>query len=887
MSVLRRLTNLFCRSRIDRDIADELQSHIDLRIESNVAAGMSPKEARRDALLRFGNPTSTREHVAASDTTLGIASLGRDLRYAGRQLRRSPGFAITAIVILALGIGASTAIFSAVNPILFEPLPYPHGNRIATVSDNYQGQRIEATFGTYRELLARNRSFESLACFDPWQPVSTGGDKPERLEGQSTSANYFATLGIVPALGRDFVAADDVFQGPKVVILSDRYWRSRLNADVHAVGRSIKLDDDNYTVIGVMPGTFENVLDPAADVWTPSQYNPASLADMSSEAWGHHLRIAGRLRSGLAMDTARRELNQIAQNPQTEFPRPRWASLHSGLIVDSLQQDMVRSVKPALLAVMGAVMLLLAIACVNVTSLLLARGAMRQTEFAMRSALGAGKWRLIRQSITESLLLALLGGAVGFGIALAGVRLLVKLSPPDLPRLHAISLSGAVFGFALALSALVGIVSGLLPALESPRARVRTGTLNSRMISSRRHVTHRTLVVSEVALAVMLLVGAGLLSRSMLHLLSVDPGFSGSNLLTMQVQTSGHKFDDLGPTAGPGAAARRRFFDQALEEIRKVPGVTAAGFTSLLPLSDDPYWVAVYGSHFEHEAPQQGHNVYRYAVSPGFTEAMHIPLLRGRSLDEHDTAQAPHAALISASLARQEFPGGNALGQRLHVGPNDWPWFTAVGIVGDVRQSSLALDETDAVYIPEAQSWFADDTLSFVIRTRGDAATMASAVEQAIWRVDKDQAIVRIATVANLLDRSVAEQRFVLVLFEVFSFVALVLAATGIYGILSNGVAERTREIGVRAALGASRSDLITLVLRQGLILTAIGLTLGLAGAMLSSRALSALLFGTSNLDPLTYAAVFALLLCVSTIACLLPAWRAANIDPMEALRAE
>ena len=887
MAVFRRFANLFRRTRVDRDIDAELEAHIAMRVDANIAAGMSPAEARRQALLRFGNPTVAKEQVTASDATLSLADLGRDIRYATRQLRRSPGFAVMVIVILALGIGASTAIFSAVNPILFEPLPYPHGNRIVTIWDNYQGQRIETTFGTYRELAARSRSFQTLATFEPWQPVLTGEDTPVRLEGQSASSNYFQMLGTAPALGRDFIAADDVFHGPKVVILSDRYWHLRFGADQRIVGRTIRLDEDNYTVIGVMPRTFENVLDPAADIWTPLQYDPASLNDVQSGAWGHHLRMAARLRAGVRVDEARRELSQIARNPEAEFPRPRWASLRGGLMLDALQQDMVRGIKPALLAVMGAVLLLLVIACVNVTSLLLARGAMRQAEFAMRAALGAGKARLIRQSITESLFLALFGGALGLGVAIVGVQVLLALSPPGLPRIHAITLNGPVFAFAFALTAVVGLASGIIPALQTPRAHLQAACQSARLTSRNRQLTRRMLVVSEVALALMLLVSAGLLMRSMRRLLSVDPGFDSANLLTLQVQTSGHQFDDPPSNPGAGDRARRRFFEQALDEVKKVPGVSAAGFTSLLPLSGDPYWDAVYGSHFENDDPQGGHNVFRYAESPGYCESMHIPLLHGRYLDKQDTEQAPHAAVISQSLARQEFPGGNALGKRLHVGPNTWPWFTVVGIVGDVRQTSLDLTEPDAVYIPAAQSWFADDSLSFVVRARGDAAALAPAVRQAIWRVDKDQAIVRVSTMSNLLDRSVAERRFVLVLFEAFSLVALVLAATGIYGILSNSVTERTREIGIRAALGASRADLVALVFRQGLELTALGLVLGLGGALAGSRAIATLLYGISSLDPLTYAGVAALLLCVSAVACLVPARRAAGVDPTQALRAE
>jgi putative ABC transport system permease protein len=881
---------------MDREIDAELRAHIDMRTDENVARGITAEEARREALVRFGNPTAMRERVTASDANLGLESFLRDVRYAMRLLRRSPGFAVTTILILALGIGAVTAIFSAVYPTLFEPLPYPHASRIAMVWDTYQGQRIEATYGTFRELAARSRSFESMATFEPWQPVMTGRQSPDRLEGQAVSASYFTVLGIAPAMGRDIQPADDVPNGPRVVLLSDRFFRQHYSGDAGVLGRSIQLDDDTYTVIGVMPQSFENIPDPAADVYTPVQYDPAKLGDLTSPAWGHHLRIAGRLRAGISLDAARREFAQIASHPQAEFPRPRWASLQGGVIVESLQGDMVHAVKPALLAVMAAVALLLVIACVNVTSLLLARAARRGGEFAMRTALGAAKMRLIRQSITETVLLALMGGAAGLAVAAAGVRLLVSLSPPGLPRVDAIALKGPVFLFAFAASALAGLAAGVLPALQAPRVNLQ-GTLHrggGRAIASGRQWTRRALVMSEIALALMLLVGAGLLMRSMQRLLAVDAGFSADHLLTMQVQTSGHKFDDpsgtdpsLGTVAGAGSAARRRFFEQALEQVRKVPGVTSAGFSSILPLSGDPYWVGVYGAHFEQDQPNTGYNVYRYAVSPGFCETMRIPLLRGRLFDQRDTAQALRAAVISESLAKKEFPKGDALGKRLHVGPTNYPWFTVVGIVGDVRQESLTLNDTDAVYIPAAQSWFADDTLSFVIRTGGDASSIAAPVRDAIWSVDKNQPVLRVAPMRTLVDRSVAERRFVLILFEAFSLVALVLAATGIYGILANSVAERTREIGVRAALGASRGDLVGLVLRQGLVLAGVGVAVGLGASLLAMRALASLLFGVSDLDPVTYAGVTALLLGVAVAACLVPARRAALIDPMQALRAE
>jgi putative ABC transport system permease protein len=873
---------------MEREIAAEMDAHLSLRVDDNIARGMTPEEARREALLRFGNPIVLRERVASEDAVLGIESLSRDLRYALRQLRRAPGFALSAVLILALGIGAVTAIFSAVYPILFEPLPYPHASRLLMVWDTYQGERTEVTYGTWRELAARSRSFEQLATFQPWQPVMTGEQTPERLEGQSVSANYFAMLGIQPALGRSLEPGDDQFRTPRVVVISDRFWRKRFGADPAVIGRAVRLDDDLYTIIGVMPRNFEDVLDAGADVYTPLAYDPAQLTDVTSGAWGHHMRVAGRLRARVTLDDTRRDLARIAANPQPQYPRPRWASMQGGLIVDSLQADMVRSVKPALLAVLGAVALLLIIACVNVTSLLLTRGAIRQGEFAMRMALGASRGRLVRQSITETLLLAIFGGVLGIAVAEAGVRLLIALSPPGLPRVDAIGLNGTVLAFAFVLSSLAGLAAGVMPAFQAPRVRMRSAVhRESRGTTGNHQSARRVLVTSEVALALMLLIGAGLLLRSMQRLLSVDPGFNADHLLTLQVQTSGHKFDDSQAAPGAGAAARRRFFDQALDQIRKVPGVAQAGFTSVLPLSGDPYWIAVYGSHFENEDTNSGHNVYRYAVSPGYAQAMRISLLQGRLLDERDTAKAPFTALISQSLANKEFPHGGALGKRLHVGPTNYPWFTVVGVVADVRQASLVLADTDAIYIPAAQSWFADDTMSFVIRARVDAAALAPAVRDAIWSVDKDQPVLRMATMNSLLERSVAQRRFVLILFEAFSLVALLLAATGIYGTLANSVAERTREIGIRAALGASRADLLSLVLRQGMALVLAGSALGVGASLLATRALASMLFGVSQLDPMTYFAVVAILLSVAALACLVPARRAALLDPMEALRSE
>jgi putative ABC transport system permease protein len=806
----------------------------------------------------------------------------QDFHYALRQLRKNPGFAGTAILILGLGIGATTAIFSAVNPILFEPLPYPHASRIMMIwYAAADGSRIPQTFHTYRELAERNRSFDTIAVMKPWQPAFTGADQPERFDGQRVSDSYFRLLGVAPALGRDFEAADDMLHGPKVVIVSNGVWRRQFGADNTMIGRDIKLDDDHYTVIGIMPAGFDNVLAPSAEFWSPLQYDKGDIVSPQTREWGHHLRMVGRLKTGVSLLQARNDLARIAHTPVSEFPRPPWASLDHGLIANSLGNDLASGVKPALVAISGAVLLVLLIACVNVTNLLLARGAERRGEFAMRAALGAGRWRLIRQLLAESLLLATLGGALAMMVAQFGVRALVALSPPELPRVDAIRLDGTVFVFALGISALIGLVGGLIPARQASRGDLHMGLQqSSARTAGGQQLTRRTLVVTEFAIALVLLVSAGLLLRSLQRLFAIDPGFDAAQLLTMQVQESGHRFDD--------DSARTRFFTQALEAVRQVPGVQSAAFTSQLPLSGD---FESYGVQFAADPNDNTEVGLRYAVSPGYFEAMRIPLRRGRLLDEHDGAGAPLAVLLSESFARRKFPGQDPLGQRLRVGPDigraDRPWGTVVGVVGDVKQASLALSDSDAFYTSTTQYAWVDSVQSLVVRARGDAAANTSVIKNAIWSVDRDQPVVRVATMDSLLAKSEAERHFVLILFEAFGLVALVLAATGIYGVLSGSVTERMREIGVRVAVGATRGDILALVIRQGLMLTAVGIVIGLAGAMAASQALITLLFGVSGLDPATYFGVIVLLTGVSLIACGLPAWRAAQIDPATSLRAE
>ncbi len=888
-ALVARFAGMFSKSRREEEFADEIATHVQMQTEDNLRAGMSLEEARRAALMKLGGLEQTQQAYRERGTMPFLENLLYDIRYTLRQCRRDPGFAVTAVIVLALGIGASAAIFSVVNPILFRPLPYPGAERITMVWESRRGEKpMAVAFATFYGMRERSRSFESLAAVRPWQPAMIGSGEPERLEGQLVSADYFRVLGVLPALGRNFVAADDQFQGPNNVILSNALWQRHFGGDPQIIGRKITLDNNPYTVIGVMPASFENVLAPAAELWAPLQYNPALPLD--GREWGHHLQMVGRLRQGVSRQGAQSEstvvLNALAQQYAKGYDNSGGASQQ--MQVNRVQDDLTRDVKPALFAIVGGVLLVLLMACVNVTNLLLARGAQRRAEFAMRAALGAGRARLLQQLLTESLLLAMVGGAFGIALAKSGVRVLIALSPPDLPRLGAIRLDGAVFFFAFAITTVVGLVVGLVPALQAarsdPQSRLQQ---SSRTTTGKQQLMRRALVISEMAIALVLLVSAGLLLRSVQRLFAAPTGFNSSHLLSMQVQDY-----DRRPVAEADQpafdAARARFYERALQAVREIPGVQDVAFTSQLPLSGDFEGNSMY---FESLPGEKAIGAYRYEVTPGYFAAMRIPLIRGRLLTEDDKAGAPGVVLISDSLARRLFPNRDPLGERVKMGPDmghaDRSWHVVVGIVGNVKQASLALEDPDAFYTTPTQWAWVDNVQSLVVRTSGDPTLLIPAIRSAIWSVDKDQPIIRISTMDKLVAESEAQRHFALVLFEAFALVGLLLAAIGIYGVLSGSVTERTREIGVRAALGATRGDILALVLRQGMKLAAIGVVIGLAGALASSRALTTLLFGVSERDPVTYAGVTATLLAVAVVACWLPARRAAQVDPAITLRAD
>ena len=872
----RGIRSLLSGAAADRLVDEEVRHFMDEAAAAYEADGMPAADAKRAARRQVGNALAVREEVRASGWEHVVETLAADLRYGMRRLVGHPGFTVVTVATLGLGIGSVTAMLSVAGPVLVRTLPFPNSDRIHAIWDQGQeGTRIELAFGNFIEVQERSRSLEAMALSRVWQPALSGPGVPERLEGRAVSVDYFRVFGVAPRLGRDFTASDDTPNAPPVVIVSDRLWRRRFAADPQIIGRQITLDGFGYEVIGVMPALFEHRLMPVSDVWRSMQYDK-TLPSFQGREWGHHLRMVARLREGVSRQDAAAELAQIARDPMARFARPPWASLSRGLLVEPLHGDLTRQVRPAILAVLVAVGLLLLIACVNVVNLLLGRDVQRRAEFAMRTALGAGRGRLIRQLLTESMLLAALGGAAGLFVALTLTRVLMRLGPQGLPDAANVTIEAPLFLLAFAVTTIVGLLVGLIPAIGS--ADLKAAVPQGAWQASSHRLTRRSLVVAEVAFALVLLVGAGLLFQSLRQLFAITPGFDPRNVLSVQVQVAGPAYRDR--------AAVNRFFRSSLDAVKELPGVERAALTGQLPLSGDS---DVYGVQFEADGADASASgaAFRYAVSPGYFDTMGIPLLRGRGIMDHDRASAPLAVVISESLARRRFPDADPIGQRLRIGPADGPWFTVVGVAGDVKQLSLETTFLDAVYLAPEQWHFADRALSFVIKTHGDAASLTAAVRSAIWSVDKDQPIVRIATLDDIVSATARERTFALLLFELFGLAALLLTAVGIYGVVSSGVNERVREIGVRSALGASRPAILRMVMREGASMAGLGITLGTIAAAAATQGMTSLLFGVSRFDPTSYLAVAMVLMTVTVLACWTPARRASRIDPALTLRSE
>ena len=876
--IVQGLRSLLHRRDADRDLDDEVRHYLQEAEDELVAAGATREEARRAVRLRHGDALAAREDLRTYGWEGWVETLFSDLRLAERSLRRSPAFTTVVVLTLGVGVGAATAIFSAVRPVLLEPLAYPHAERILEMSDRgEEGTLLPTTFGTYLEIARRNRVFDALAVFKPWQPTLTGDAEPERLEAQSVSAAYFEVLGIGPAIGPGFDPEADRPGGAHLVILSDRLWRARFAGDVQVVGRTIRLDGEAYTVVGVMPATFENVTAPRARAWTLLQYDPLP-SGYDTREWGHHLSMIGRVRYGVSLADARRSLDAIAGQTIAAFPRPGWASLDLGLSVRRLRDATTAGARPTMLLFVGAVTLLVVVTCANLTLLLLARGARRRSEFAMRVALGAERGRLVRYLLTESLLLAGAGGLMGVALARVGLWALLASSPPSLPRLDAIGLDGTALAFAVGLTTVVGVIFGLAPGLHRASARPDAIREAGRGFARRSRSTRLALVVTEVALATVLLVGAGLILRSTQRLFALPLGFDATRLAVVQVYGTGLEHGD---------AVTHRFFDQALDAVRAVPGVVSAAETSQLPLSGD---LDVYGVTLEDRAGVEGANgsAYRYAVSPGYLETMGTTVRRGRALtDGDDDDGAPPVAVVSERLARRLFQDGDPIGRPLQLGPPRPEAYRIVGVVDDVKQRSLEGEDDEAVYVTSHQWHWADRIRWIVVRAEGDPMALVPAIRRAVWSVDPDQPVVRARSMEGVVSLSEARRRFVLLVITAFASAAMALAVIGLYGVMSGMVLERLPEMGVRTALGATRESIVGLVVRRGVGLAVAGVGLGLAGAMAASAMLTTLLFGVSRLDPITYASVTGLLVVAAAIACAVPAVRAARVDPVKTLKAD
>ena len=820
-----------------------------------------------------------------------METLLQDLRYGVRVLLTRPGFTIVAIIALALGIGANSAIFSVVNGVVLRALPYKDPDRLMMVWSRRPMLQAREGLSEYPVSAAdfidwrdRNQSFEEIAAFHS-QPFNlTGAGEPEYLGGVRASANLFSLLGIEAQQGRTFLPEEDQPGAGHVVAISDGLWKRRFGADPNIVGQKLILNDEPYTVVGVLPKDFQFPRKgelPAgyqfprqADFYTPLAWTPAQATNRGR----NFLAVVGRLKAGFTMQQAQTDVDAIAEQLRQEYPQ---ANANKDIFIVSLHQQAVGKVRNALLVLLGAVGFVLLIACANVANLLLARAATRHKEFAIRTALGASRRRVIRQLLTESILLSLLGGVAGLLISLWGTDLLLAISPGNLPRTDSVSIDGRVLAFTFALSVLTGIVFGLAPAIQVSKPDLNDALKEGGRASSIgfRHNRFRSLlVVSEIALSLVLLIGAGLMIRSFIRLLNVDPGLNPDHLLTLDVALPRNKY------TGPQQVA---FFQQIIDRARAIPGVESAGTAYPLPLSGGEEGLGL-GIENRTALPGEPFIAGGRWVSADYLKVMGIALIQGREFTEGDGINSPRVVMINEAMAHRYWPDEDAIGKRIAFDQvNGQPnWREIVGINRDVRHTSLDSDPQPEMFIPFTQ--FPTFFMTLVLRTSGgDPLSFVAAARNEVLAVKNDQPISNVHKMQDLLANSVAQRRFNMLLLGVFAMIALLLSAVGIYGVMSYSVAQRSHEIGVRMALGAQSSDVLALVVKQGMTLALAGLGIGLAVAFVVTRIMASLLYEISATDPLTFAIIALLLGSVAFLACYLPARRATKVDPMIALRYE
>jgi putative ABC transport system permease protein len=879
----RRLAMLFRGERFDRDLQDEMRLHLEFRQQQHRACGLSPEAARAVAQRQFGNATLLGQASGDAWGWRGPEHFAQDLRYGARALLRSPGFTAVAVIALALGIGANTAIFSVVNAVLLRPLAYKDSERLVTLLHDGDNPVAVANYLDWRE---QSRSFEAMAAAEYWSPNLTGSDPPEHLTGLLTTQNLLPMLGVDPLLGRLFLPGEDQPGSEHEVILSHRLWQRRFSGDPQVLGKPITLNGEAYYVVGVMPPEFKFAPFWAthAELWVPDAFG-----DRIHNRGGNSLRVFARLKGGVTLTQARAEIAAVTARLERRYP-----GTNRRVLVTPLKENVVGRIEAPLLVLLGAVGFVLLIACANVAHMLLARTSDREKEIAVRTALGAGRARVVRQFLTENLLLASVGALAGLLLAMWGTKALVALSPPELPRLETVALDGRVALFLLGVTVLTALVFGLAPAMHAA-----TGNLSGALKEGgrggsdgiRRNRLRSFLVASEFTLAFMLLTGAGLMIRSFSALQSVDPGFNPHRVLSMVVSVAGSQ------EAEPNR--RGIFYRQLLQQVRALPGVESAGGINHLPLAGD-----LWGWSFSIEGrpkPRPGESpsgIYRI-VMPGYFETMRLPLRRGRTITENDDSRAPGVVIVNERAAAKYWPGQDPIGQRVTFDDdkrNPPTWLTVIGVAKNAKQDEWAADPEPEVYLAALQnrdflgmgelgSHIA--YLTLVVRSSGDPAELAPAVKKTVWSFDRNLPISEVLTMDHAVADATAQPRFEMLLLGMFAAVALVLAAVGIYGVTNYSVSRRTREIGIRVSLGAGRAEVLRMVLLQGMTQALAGTAAGVTGALLLSHSMVRMLYGVRANDPVTFGGVAMVLGLAALLAICVPARKATRIEPMVALRHE
>ena len=875
-----RIRGLFGRNQ-SAEFSAELESHLQLHIEDNLRCGMTPEQARRKALIKLGGIDQTRQSYRERQGLPWIETFWQDIRFGLRMLAKNPGFTITAVLTLALGIGANTAIFSVVKAVLMAPLPYKDPSRIVavwTASPARGNQSLPNSPGDFA-IWKKSGIFEDLAPSYDDEKTLTGQGSPQFLIGYAVSANYLRILGVQPQLGRLYTDEEDKPGGPKIALLSNHLWRATFHSDPDIIGKAITLDGKPYTVLGVMPPTFD--YPSTVDLWNPAAMAPSDFDDFNRT----YVRILGRLRKGITLEAAQKEINAL--EAQTAAAHPS-TDKDNRVVLVPIRQQLDGDIRKPLLILLGAVGLVLLIACANTAGLALARNAERQKEISVRLALGATRLRLLRQFVTESLLLAIAGGAAGMLLALAGTRLLLTLFPNDvanlqIPKVTEIPIDRGVFLFALAITLLSAFLFGVLPVFKATRAEAGDAmkeSARSATASRRSNRSRSAIVVAEVALSLILLTAAGLVVASFQRVMNADLGFQPDHVLALQIFLPFNKypFKDHEKTSA--------FVDQAIQKMSSVPGVKSAGATNFLPLIG--FWGTTNFMLRGQVPPKDGQlpEADNRVMTPGYMQTMSIPLIRGRVFTDADRADSAHVAMINQTFAKRYFKDKDPIGEELNLGTLDKPdWWRIVGISGDVKSFGQDQPTHADIYRPFDQDPF--PILAFTLRTDTDPAAMIKPAEQALWSVDPDLPVFKAIPMDSLANQSLALRRASSVLISGFAILALLLACIGIYGVMAYAVTQRTQEIGVRMALGAGRTDVLRMMMNLGFRLTATGVVIGLAGAIASTQLLTSLLFETAAMNPLIFLLAAGVLVAVAVLASYLPARRAASIDPINALRTE